>query len=247
VASESTAKTDPTTTEFLQELVLDSADVESFLDGLAGVSARHLSGDGDVVLAGVTLLRNKKAATVASSSEEALAMDEIQYAYGDGPCMTASREQVTVHVPDLRNEQRWPDYAEAVKDQGMRSVLAVPIALEGDSRAALNLYSNRPGRFDEATVQFVEEFARQASMALRMAVRFAQLTDTSDNLKAALQSRTTIDIAIGVIMAQNRCSQETAFDILRTASNTRNIKLRDVAAAVVVSLGQGHAETHYEH
>lgn len=37
-------------------------------------------------------------------------------------------------------------------------------------------------------------------------------------------------------MGQNRCSQETAMAILKRASSTRNIKLRDVAATVVASV-----------
>ena len=53
-----------------------------------------------------------------------------------------------------------------------------------------------------------------------------------------MESRTTIDIAVGAIMAQNRCSQESALKILKIASSTRNIKLRDVAAAVVASVSE---------
>jgi AmiR/NasT family two-component response regulator len=57
-------------------------------------------------------------------------------------------------------------------------------------------------------------------------------------LKAALESRTTIDLAIGIIMGQNRCSQEAAFKILKNASSTRNAKLRDVAATIVAAVNR---------
>ena len=58
--------------------------------------------------------------------------------------------------------------------------------------------------------------------------------------------RNAVIMAVGIIMAQNRCSQLEAFEILKTASSTRNSKLHDVAAAVVNSLGQGPARTHYD-
>ena len=45
-----------------------------------------------------------------------------------------------------------------------------------------------------------------------------------------------IDQAIGVIMAQERCTQTRAFDLLRSASQNRNVKLRDLAAAIVTSV-----------
>jgi GAF domain-containing protein len=246
VASESTAKSETSITEHLNEMVLASSDVEEFLHELARVSARSLSEPGDEVLCGVTLLRHRKAATVASSSPEAQAMDEIQYDFGDGPCMTASREQVTVHISDVGNHERWPQYSRTVLDKGVRSILAIPFRLEGETRAALNLYSHRPGRFEGRVLALAEDFVSQTSMALRLAVRFAHYSDAAANLKATLETRTVIDVAVGVIMAQNRCSQEEAFALLKAASSTRNIKLRTVATTIVDSLGQGPAKTHYE-
>ena len=58
----------------------------------------------------------------------------------------------------------------------------------------------------------VETYSYHASKALRLAVRISQLAEAKTNLAAALESRTTIDLATGAIMAQNRCSQETAID-----------------------------------
>ena len=68
-----------------------------------------------------------------------------------------------------------------------------------------------------------------------MAVR----AEMSENLQHALASRALIDQALGIIMGQNRCSADEAFDILRTTSQNRNIKLRDIAAAMVAALS-GH-------
>ncbi|MBT2512518.1 GAF and ANTAR domain-containing protein [Arthrobacter sp. ISL-30] len=246
MASESTAPPAASISEYLQELVLNSSDVEQFLHELASVSARSLSEPRDEVLCGVTLLRRRKAATVASSSAEAQAMDEIQYTFGDGPCMTACREQSTIHIPDLADHDRWPKFTESVLGRGVRSILAVPLKLEGDTRAALNFYSHRPGRFEPRVIELAEDFVRQTSMALRLAVRFAHFSDAAEDLRATLESRTVIDVAVGIIMAQNRCTQSEAFEILKAASSSRNIKLHGVATAIVESLGQGPLKTHFE-
>jgi AmiR/NasT family two-component response regulator len=53
-----------------------------------------------------------------------------------------------------------------------------------------------------------------------------------------MQSRTTINLAAGIVMAQNGCSHEAAIDILMKASSIRNTKFREVAAAVVASVAQ---------
>lgn len=54
-----------------------------------------------------------------------------------------------------------------------------------------------------------------------------------------MKSRMAIDIGVGAVMAQNRCSQSAAMTILVKASSSRNIKLRDVAAGVIESISPG--------
>lgn len=232
--------------EALQNAVLDSADVGDFLSSLADLAARELSTPEHVVLCGVTLLRPRTAGTVASSEPDAEKMDELQYKYDDGPCLRAAREGTLYSVPDFARESRFPDYTAAVRNHGVRSALGVPIILDAPAYAGLNLYSRTAGAFDDDAIAQARQLARDASMALRLAVRIANLTDTGTHLTAAMESRTTIDLAAGIIMGQNRCSQEQAMRILQMASSSRNQKLRAVAAGVVESIGHGPPRTHFE-
>ena len=194
----------------------------------------------------VTLLREKKAATVASSDPRAEALDEIQYTYGDGPCMTAARTHTVVHVPDVTADDRWPGYTGAAAAAGIASVLGVPFELGGEARAALNIYSDQTDKYDEAAIEAIVHQVGLASSALRLAVRLAGHRDTEADLQAALASRTTIDLAVGIVMAQNRCPQQQAVQILKAASSHRNIKLRDLAAELVATVSQDPATTHFE-
>jgi GAF domain-containing protein len=232
--------------EYLQDLVLDSEDVGQFLNEFARFAAKSLSGTEAEILCGVTLLRRKSSATVASSSEHAKNMDEIQYQFGDGPCLRAARQKETIYVADLESDDRWHDYADAVLQHGIRSVLAIPIPLDGEADAGLNLYSHVVDNFDEEAIKAAETFAGQASKGLSLSVRLTQQAETAAHLKAAMESRTTIDLAVGIIMGQNRCSQDRAFEILRSASSSRNVKLRDIAAGIVASTGQSDPATHFD-
>jgi GAF domain-containing protein len=230
----------------LQDMVLDSADVSEFLDGLAKLAANALSSEGATMFCGITLLRPRAKSTVASSSEQALLMDEVQYQFDDGPCLRAAREGQVYTVSDFRNESRFGDYTKAIAEHGIRSALGVPIPLDGLAAAGLNLYAEQPDVFDEAIIAAAVDLAREASKSLRMAVRVAHLADTGEQLKAAMNSRTTIDVAAGIIMGQNRCSHDAAMTILKAASSGRNKKLTDVAAAVVSSIGQQPPQTHFD-
>lgn len=247
MADEVTKGTAAPYTEHLQDLVLGSSHVEDFLHKLAVLAASELSSPGQEVFCGITLIRRKKAATIASSDDHARAIDEIQYGLNDGPCLAAIRESRTFHVPDVRQDKRWPQYAEAALKEGIISVLGVPFLTEGDAKAGLNLYSTRAHGFSGDSLQRAEGLALQANTALRLALRIAELTDARNDLSAAMKSRTTIDLAVGVIMAQNRCNQETAMSILKNASSTRNIKLRDVAASIVASVcSDASVTTHFD-
>jgi len=234
-------------TDQVQNLILESADFEDFLNELARFSAHQMAGDGDDALCGITLLRDRKAATIGWSSPSAREVDEIQYSLSQGPCLTAAKEEREVYVPDLLQEDRWgPDYAAAVASHGLRSVFSLPFHLQGEARAALNLYSDFPHKFDGRAAERARDFTREISQALRLAVRFSLHADSATNLKATLESRTIIDIAVGIVMAQNRCSQEAAVEILTEASSNSNTKLRDIAKSLVDSVGGPGARTYYQ-
>lgn len=235
------------TSRLLQNLVLDSSDVHGFLDTLAQHAADQLSSRDHDIRCGITLLRPRVVETVASSDETAQAMDEVQYRLDEGPCLDAARTNQTNHVRNVTTDSRWPQYLRAIAEIGVRSILSVPIPLEGDANCALNLYSSSTRAFTDEDIRDAEDFAATTSSTLQLAIRIAQLTDAQENLTSAMRSRTTIDLAAGIIMAQNRCSQDAAMTILKAASSARNSKLRDVAASVIGSISGLAPTTHFDH
>ncbi len=231
----------------LLDMVMESGDVEQFLSGLTRLAVSTVSSKASgEVLCAVTLLRPRVMATVASSSEQAEKMGEIQYRFDDGPCLRAAREGYTVHVRNMPTDGRFPEYRDAVAEHGILSALGIPVTLAGHADAGLDFYSTTADAFDDDAVAAAEAFAREASISLRLAVRMAHLSDTSKHLESAMESRTDIDLAAGIIMGQNRCTQDEAVKILKAASSSRNVKLRDIAAGIVASTGQGPAATHFE-
>ena len=54
-----------------------------------------------------------------------------------------------------------------------------------------------------------------------------------EDLRAAVETRPVIDLAKGIIVAQQHCTPEEAFRLLTEASQKSNRKLRDVAHSLV--------------
>ncbi|WP_104181484.1 GAF and ANTAR domain-containing protein [Arthrobacter sp. B0490] len=230
----------------LQDLLVDHPDVQAFLQELAEFAAETLGADGDTYC-GITLQRSPhEQATVGSSDAKARSMDEVQYEHDDGPCLHALRVHEEVFIADVRCEGRWPGFMEHIAGRGVGAMFCLPLDLEGSARAALNLYAEDASVFSDGYRRVARAFSRQASQALRLSVRVAQHAATAEDLHSVLQTRTEIDLAVGVIMGQDRCSQKEAFDKLRRASNTRNVKVRDLAAGMVAGFNGSVPRAHFD-
>lgn len=59
------------------------------------------------------------------------------------------------------------------------------------------------------------------------------LTSEVMHLRRALSSRAAIEQAKGIVMADRRCSPDEAFDVLRNLSTDTNVRLAEVALALV--------------
>lgn len=234
--------------EQLHALIANSGDIKGFLDGMAGFAAAMMTrATGDRIECAVTLHRRKRSAYIAGSSDEAVVLDEIEQRLGQGPCEEALRTGAPVLLGDIVSDRRWPEYRESLDAAGCRSALGIPLSLGPDAAGVLNFFAPATGLFTEDAIADAEVFAVMAGHALHLALRIAAADQLAENLKAAMESRTAIDLACGIIMAQNRCSHDEAFEILRRGSSTRNQKLHTLAEEIVAGFsGTPAAVTYFE-
>jgi hypothetical protein len=165
--------------------------------------------------------------TLAPTDILAVQADELQYELGEGPCLDAVLDQPVVQVNDIRTDLRWPAYGPRVAKQlGIGSQLAFQFRAEPHARGGLNLYSSRANAITTETHQIGVLFANLAAVALGWTRQAQSLTD-------ALETRTMIGQAIGVLMERYRLDPDRAFGFMVRTSQAANIKLREVAAGIV--------------
>lgn len=139
--------------------------------------------------------------TLAVSDDTARAIDDLQIAVNDGPCLTAARDDVIVHVPDLIAETRWPRFRErAVAETQVRAMLSFEVDATTNAPTALNLYSRRTDPFDAAALATAALFATHTQLAL---LHLNAMT-SSANLRQALTTSPQIGEAVGVLMATQK-------------------------------------------
>jgi GAF domain-containing protein len=212
------------------DLLNEFEDVAGFLDQLTRWAVERTPG---AEACGLTVEQSGSGRTVTYTGELALRGDEQQYDLDDGPCLQSMRLGQVVAVDDLAEEDRWGDYPRRALEAGVRSSLSLPLVVGERGRGALNLYASRPHAFTGTDEQTARVWAGQASGALAVAWRMADREDAVEHLNRGMISRQVIGQAVGLVMAQRRCTAEQAFDLLKSASQRSNEKLRDVARRLV--------------
>ena len=215
----------------LHALLLTAPEVETFLGEVAVLASRLVQPAASV---GITVAYGGELLTVASSDDRASLIDQEQYTVGDGPCLEALRTGKVVEVTDQLTDNRWDGYAPRARAQGVLSTLSLPLWVDDRPVGALNLYSEeRTNAFRDEVRERAMAFAERASIALTLTIRYNEQAASSQQLEQALISRTVIDQAIGILMAEQHCDAHTAFEMLRRHSQNNNRKLREVAEDLI--------------
>jgi GAF domain-containing protein len=176
---------------------------------------------------GISLRRRRnKIETAAASSEVAQLCDALQYDLGEGPCLEAIWDSDWYVTHDTSTDARWPRWGPRVSEHGVGSVLSVQLATETETLGALNLYAAPVHAFTPDDIDVALIFAAHATNALSA----ARLVS---GLQTAVQSRHLIGVAQGILMNRYELTLEQSFEVLRRFSSQANVKLRDLAGAVV--------------
>lgn len=171
---------------------------------------------------------------VATDSAAAQTFDGAQWRTGEGPGVQAVEGGAVVGVLDLRLDARWPALAEAVADLPVRSVVAVPLEVEGEVVGVLTVGSGEPSALvGEDLLARVTVLAGAAAAVLTSLARIQELRSTAENLTHAMESRSSIEQAKGLVAGWVGCTVDQAFELLAQLSQDRNVKLRDLATLLV--------------
>ena len=171
--------------------------------------------------------RNKTIQTEAATDEMAARGDALQYETREGPCLDAIWKERTIYSPSLGYDRRWPTWGpRVVEETGAESVLAFQLFTTGETVGALNLYSRTRDGFDDADKEDGLALAAQIAIAFTASAKLDQLT-------IALDTRTVIGQATGILMERYSIDSSRAFAVLTRLSSTENLKLREIAADVV--------------
>jgi len=214
----------------LTDTMVGGFDVIDFLHVLTSRSVQLL----DIDAAGLLLADPRgELRVVAASSEAARLLELFQLQADQGPCLDCCRTGQPVTAADLATAQRWPQFTAAARDAGFTAVQALPMRLREQVIGALNLFRATPGPFDPADVRIGQALADVATISVLNERGMRHNEILNEQLQAALDSRVIIEQAKGKLAERLGLDMDQAFSLLRDAARSRNLRLSDLARAII--------------
>ncbi|WP_181035127.1 GAF and ANTAR domain-containing protein [Arthrobacter sp. B0490] len=211
------------------------------VDALAAV-ARNLTGH--AYGAGVSLIDQGRCTSVGATDPEVLEVDTLQYALGDGPCLSAWFTNSIVRVTDTHADPRWRPWAEAAAAIGVRSCLSVPLQKGGTAIGAMKLYAHTPQAFTRNDELLLLGLTKSAAALLG----HIQTTDTpqriSDAVKISLGTRDAISVARGILMERYDLDGRAALERLIALSRETGTSIAVLAAELYSRPDRQHPDGH---
>ena len=214
----------------LGRLSLAEHSLDSVLERVTALAAQVLP---STPVTSVTIVDRGRSTTVASSGDLALRLDEVQYALGSGPCLSAATSGRHSELVDTGAPTEWAEFAARAADEGCGSVLSFPLPVHGVVHGALNVYSRGSAAPDRRTLDRVARFAAHAVVPVSNAYLYESAVALVGHLQTALDSRAVIDQAKGILIERFKLSADQAFQVLTRVSMENNTKVRAVAERFV--------------
>jgi GAF domain-containing protein len=161
-------------------------------------------------------------------------IDSIQYdELNEGPGITCMQSRRPTVSGSLGSDGRWPHFGGRVARMRMHSALSLPLIVGDQLIGSINAYAKCRDAFGEHAVQLGSQFAVPAAVSVYNAQLLVSAHEKTLRLQRALDSRSVIDQAIGIIRSRSGTSADEAFERLTHTSQTENLKLHAVAERLV--------------
>jgi hypothetical protein len=186
--------------------------------------------------AGLVMARSGPGEPLLASGPLTEELEELQFLLGEGPCMDAVAGHGPVLVPDLAGpdaHRRWPVFAPAAVDRGVRGMFAFPVAAGAALVGVLDVYREHPGSLAQQELADALTFA-DVILLLALDYQRGIAADPGDLLDTTHGARRAhVHQATGMVAAQLEVSVTDALAALRAYAFAHGRRLADVAADVL--------------
>jgi GAF domain-containing protein len=177
------------------------------------------------------LLRN-----VAVSDSRVHHLEDLQIEHGEGPCVDAFEVKELVEAADLAAERRWPLFAPAAVERGLRAVLASPIPYNQHAIGVVVVFSAEVRPWAVEGELALMSFTDLAALCIANTMASEERGEIAEQLQRALDARVVIEQAKGALVARDGVSEREAFERMRRQARQERRRVVDVATEVMAAM-----------
>jgi len=176
--------------------------------------------------------------SLCSTNQLSALIEDLQFTFGEGPCIDAYHHDRPVLEPDLADPDaaRWMAFSPSAVSAGVRAVFGFPVQVGVVRLGALNLYRDRPGGLSDdqhADSLVMADVAARAVLAMQAE---APPGAVAMELAAGANFRSVVHQASGMVSVQLGVSVGEALVSMRGYAFSHDCLVDDVAKEVVARL-----------
>jgi len=166
-------------------------------------------------------------ATQALSQEY---LKERSIRVGEGIVGLVAKEKKPVNIENVLEDKRYKEKALA-KKEGLVSMVSVPMLVKKKVIGVVNCYTTFVYKFTKSDINLLSTVANQAAVAIEN----TELMVKTKVIQEELESRKKVEKAKGLLMREQKLTEDEAYNLIRKSSMDRRIQMKEVAEAIILS------------
>ena len=163
-----------------------------------------------------------------SMSEEYLRERSLKL--GEGVVGYVAQENRPMMIYNVLKEPRYKE-KDLARKEGLVSMLSVPMCVKDKVIGVINCYTSSPHKFTKSEIEVLTTVANQAAIAIENAGLIMKAKIIEDELI----SRKLVERAKGILMKEQRLSEEEAFRRLQKKSMDLRKSMREIAEVIILA------------
>ncbi len=176
--------------------------------------------------------KNKELLIRATQSISEEYIKKMPLKVGEGVAGKVAKENKPMIVKDVTKEKEYR-HKDIAKKAGLCSLLCVPLAVKGKVIGVINCYTSKPHDFTESEIDLLTSIANQAAVAIEN----TELMVKSKVIQEELETRKRLERAKGILMRQQKITEEEAYLRLQKYSMDNRKSIREIAEAIILAEG----------
>jgi len=166
-------------------------------------------------------------ATQAMSKEY---LRERSIKVGEGIVGLVAKEKKPKVLLDVQKDSQYKE-KKLAKEESLVSMVSVPMMVKSKVIGVINCYTTTQYKFTGGDIDLLSAVANQAAVAIEN----TELMVRTRIVQEELESRKKVEKAKGILMREQKLTEDEAYKLIRKSSMDRRVSMKDIAEAIIVS------------